>query len=149
MTADLRLIICALERAQKENQDLADKLHDQLNYDAELPAGDAELIGEAIALLRQGSAGAEHPSDFAKIVRGSNGQQALFYVSPDGDSYLLHQVLDVDRRAQFKLSTEFHVRSVEDNERAARTVFKAIDQAWADRLIAQAAIFLDDAGVGA
>jgi hypothetical protein len=44
-------IIYALERAERRNQELADKLHDQHDYSAEFPAADADQIRKAIGLL--------------------------------------------------------------------------------------------------
>ena len=48
---DLKQIIHALERHARQQQALADKLHDERDYSAEFPAADAERLREAAALL--------------------------------------------------------------------------------------------------
>ncbi len=53
MSIDTQLVIYALRRVQSEQQALADKLHDAHDYNAELPAHDAERLGEAIELVQQ------------------------------------------------------------------------------------------------
>lgn len=34
--------------------------------------------------------------DFSKIIRTENLNQVLFYIEPDGDDYLMHQIITID-----------------------------------------------------
>jgi hypothetical protein len=51
-TTDVNQVIFALERAESRLRAEADKLHDQLDYDAQFPAEDADRMLEAIKLLK-------------------------------------------------------------------------------------------------
>lgn len=55
-------IVYALERARDSLRLQADQLHDAGDYDAEFPAGDADRMSEAIAVMRSVQTG--HPAVF-------------------------------------------------------------------------------------
>lgn len=73
--------------------------------------------------------------DFAKIVRTSDGKQVLFYIEPDGDTYVLHQVLNIEGgQADAKLVFDNTEGDVERNWAAANDALQLCDEARADQL---------------
>lgn len=50
-TEDLMQVVYALQRAESDNQQLADRLFKEGDYRAEMPAADAESIHKAIAII--------------------------------------------------------------------------------------------------
>lgn len=76
----------------------------------------------------------EH-KDFAKIVRATDGRQVLYYVEPEGDDYLLHQVVPFDGfQADVKIG--FNSADAEKNELTAYAAFDCMAQQQADNVIA-------------
>lgn len=59
---------------------------------------------------------------FAKIETTSDGNQALFYVEPDGDDHILHQIVNLDG-VQVDIKMAFSKNSPEVN---AENAYKAL-----------------------
>ena len=71
--------------------------------------------------------------DFARIVLNSNNEQALFYVEPDGDDYILHQVINLDGiQADFKMT--FSKGDYETNMQSAYKALELVDSEHVDNL---------------
>ena len=73
-------------------------------------------------------------SDFAKIIRASDGRQVLFFVEPAGGDYHVHQVINHDG-FQADLKFGFTSNDADKNEREAMAMFDSSNQERADNVI--------------
>jgi hypothetical protein len=72
---------------------------------------------------------------FARIVTARSGHQVLFYVSPAGTRYVLHQVCcSDDMEADLRIA--FRTVDKEANQRHAYVALDMADQEQADRVVA-------------
>lgn len=78
------------------------------------------------------------PRDFSKIVRASNGYQVLFYVQPNGEHYILNQVVmlrDVNGSPQITMKVHFSSGTELENEAHAFEAFSKCDRVRADLVV--------------
>ena len=73
--------------------------------------------------------------DFAKIIRATDGRQVLYYVSPEGGEYTLHQVIPFDGY-QVDMKMGFASPDADKNEESAFKAFDLMEQQQADNGIA-------------
>jgi hypothetical protein len=75
---------------------------------------------------------------FAAIGEASDGRQVLFYIEPDGDDFIMHQVCETEL-GQVDLKVKLKV----GNEDALYDLVTSFDSERADRVVAEVAKLLE------
>lgn len=71
--------------------------------------------------------------EFSKIVLTSNGEQVLFYVEPDGDTYIFHQIVSIDE-VQADAKMTFSKNDFDINKQSAYKALTLVDKNHADKI---------------
>ena len=72
---------------------------------------------------------------FAKIVLSSKGEQVLYYVTPEGGDYILHQVYNDAEGVQIDICVSFCSSDEDVNKEKVYAMFNLVTTVNADNLI--------------
>jgi hypothetical protein len=77
---------------------------------------------------------------FAAVGTASDGRQVLFYIEPDGERFIMHQVMETEL-GQVDMKVGLQV----GNEDALYELVESFDTERADKVVAEVAKLLEDA----